>query len=301
MSHPVNESLIFLSIARNTLSDAISLSDKVNESKLVNFITNEASDYQIMSLLVDGTCPDEKFNSVEESKIWDKFSKSVMYEFKDLSKSIDPKSLETVVFEMGPVSSFGYSSAAPIMEFQMDQGFLTNKSLSEINMASLKAAAASGKKWAINKLARVGGATKGAVAGAKGGYGVAGAKGAVAGAKMGAAQGSLAAGAAGGATKAAMVKTGALASTGALAVAALTAYAAYQVYKRFMSKAAKACKGKSGKEKTACMKQYRMKAIQFQIAELSKGSSKCKTSKDPAKCQAAIKAKVDKLKGKLKV
>jgi len=84
---------------------------------------------------------------------------------------------------------------------------------------------------------------------------------------------------------------------GALAAVALISYAAYKIYKNFLSKAAMACKG--SQDKSACMKQYKIKATQVQISELTKRSSMCNKSKDPQKCKAAIQQKIMKLKSKI--
>ena len=71
------------------------------------------------------------------------------------------------------------------------------------------------------------------------------------------------------------------------AAAAGAALAAYAVYKRFFSQAAKACKGKSGAEKTSCMKAYKVKGLQAAMA-------KCGSD---AKCKAKFQGKIAKLKG----
>jgi len=83
------------------------------------------------------------------------------------------------------------------------------------------------------------------------------------------------------------------------ALAALLAWGAVKTYKRFFSKWAKMCAGKSGAEKTACMKEARSKALQAQIADLQAGLRGCADSKDPQKCSKAIAGKLTKLKGKL--
>lgn len=70
--------------------------------------------------------------------------------------------------------------------------------------------------------------------------------------------------------------------------AAVIIYAAYQIYKRFLSKAAKACKGQSDNEKTLCMYQYKIKALEAARNELTKGLSKCKDDK----CQSMVKSKI---------
>jgi len=83
----------------------------------------------------------------------------------------------------------------------------------------------------------------------------------------------------------------------AVVVAAIAA-GAYMIYKRYFSKAAKACKGKSGDERSACIKQFKRQALQAQIAALKSGMSKCAQSKNPDKCKAAIQQKVQKLQAK---
>lgn len=86
---------------------------------------------------------------------------------------------------------------------------------------------------------------------------------------------------------------------GALAVAALLIFAAYKTYKRFFSKAAKACKKYSSTEKSLCMEKFKLSALKIQERDLNNGFIKaCKKSKDPKKCEMAIKNKLYKLKKK---
>ena len=80
---------------------------------------------------------------------------------------------------------------------------------------------------------------------------------------------------------------------GALVAASIVAY------KRFLSKAAVACKGLSGPQKTSCMNKFKQNGIKAQIATLASGTSKCAKTKDPAKCKVAIQKKIAKLKAKL--
>jgi len=81
-----------------------------------------------------------------------------------------------------------------------------------------------------------------------------------------------------------------------IAVAGAGLLAAYKIYKSFFSKAARACSGKSGDEKKACMAQYRLRALRAQIAALTKAKSSCKGD---AKCIAKLDAKITKLKAKM--
>ena len=65
-----------------------------------------------------------------------------------------------------------------------------------------------------------------------------------------------------------------------------------------MSKAARACKGKKGEEKTACMREYKKRALLAQAQDTNASAAACAKTKDPGKCKAAIARKVAKLKAK---
>ena len=83
-----------------------------------------------------------------------------------------------------------------------------------------------------------------------------------------------------------------------LVVAAL-ATAAVMAYKRFLSKAARACAGMGGTEKTACMNKFKQDVIKAQINTLQSGLAKCAKTKDPDKCKAKVIKQIAKLKAKL--
>jgi len=79
-------------------------------------------------------------------------------------------------------------------------------------------------------------------------------------------------------------------------VAAITAISVY-VYKRLYSKAARACGDKLGEEKSECMAEYRVKALQFKAKTLAvNATAHCKKTKSPAKCKALINQKLNKIK-----
>ena len=77
------------------------------------------------------------------------------------------------------------------------------------------------------------------------------------------------------------------------------AVAANYIYKRFFSAAAKACAGKSGAEKTLCMKNYQRQAIQKTIQKLQSDMKACSKATNPQKCQASIQKQIMKWKAKL--
>jgi len=86
---------------------------------------------------------------------------------------------------------------------------------------------------------------------------------------------------------------------GGLAAASLLIYSAYKVYQRYLSSAAKSCKGRSGADKTACMKKFKLNALMKQRTELQKAFSGCAKSKDPKKCSSSIGNKIKSLSGQI--
>jgi hypothetical protein len=94
-------------------------------------------------------------------------------------------------------------------------------------------------------------------------------------------------------------KTGQGKALGAAALLALISYGAYKLYKNRLSAAAKACAGKKGSEKAACMNQVRKAALQAQIANMKRAEAACSKTSNPAKCKAGVNAKIAKLQKKL--
>ena len=131
MLHPVLESLFLLKVARGYVSESIMSSDIEEKQELVNYIQNEASDYEVMHLVTMGEMPEDKFDSYTEAEVWNFFKKGVVMEFNNLIEDVLAEDLMTIIFETGPVSDLGYSSAAPILEFHKAQGLLSNVYLTE--------------------------------------------------------------------------------------------------------------------------------------------------------------------------
>jgi len=88
---------------------------------------------------------------------------------------------------------------------------------------------------------------------------------------------------------------GVIVGVGGVVAAGLLIYGAIKTYKRFFSKAAQACAGKSGAEKTACMEKARGNALMAQKRDLSSASSACAKTKNPAKCKSIIAARMKKI------
>ena len=141
MLHPVLESLFLLKVARGYVSESIIGSDIEEKQELVNYIQNEASDYEVMHLVTLGEMPEVKFDEISEQAVWTVFKDMILMNTDALREDILEGEIKTIVYEMGPVSDFGYSSAAPILEFHKANGALS--ALSEFRNTSEK----SGNKY----------------------------------------------------------------------------------------------------------------------------------------------------------
>jgi len=85
---------------------------------------------------------------------------------------------------------------------------------------------------------------------------------------------------------------------GATALAALVITASYKIYKNYYSKSAKACKGKTGAEKEACMNNYQTNAYKMQKASLKKSMSMANKTDNPQTFRKKIENQINKLKSK---
>ena len=357
----IPDSILFLTSCRLAIKESVLVSEDINaEDKygLVDFVMNEASDYQIMNIIVNDEFVEEKYNADLEVDLFDQYKAMVVDNISEFSAVLESEDLKSVLYEIGPISQEGLSSAAPILDFLHETGVLAErrkktgvvkgiksgmrgaKSLKKggayastygDDAATYKAGQAVGRQMKKGKEAA--GKAGAAVAKKAGSAKDAAMKGAGAVAdtaksakdaaaarikaakdqakigfkkqqmgykKVGAAQqaGAMAAKA----KQAMSTKSGDLSKAkvaGAAALGAAAIYGGVQAYKRFMSQAARACSGKSGGEKDACMKQYRSKGIQSQIAATQRGMGACAKAKNPEKCKAAIQARVAKLKSKM--
>jgi len=85
-------------------------------------------------------------------------------------------------------------------------------------------------------------------------------------------------------------------AVGATVLSGMLLYGAYKTFQRFYSKAAKACAGKSGSDKSACMREYKMSALKAQMNDLQKALAACGKSKNPKKCSKTVSAKIMKIR-----
>ncbi len=105
----ISNSLLFLSICRDTICE-------MHPQKDFNyFIQNEASDYQIMSIIVNNEIPDEKYNTIEEKKIWNTFQYIAC-------ENLNYKLLRNIITKMGPIAEYNISSCKPVLNFLNEIG-----------------------------------------------------------------------------------------------------------------------------------------------------------------------------------
>jgi hypothetical protein len=281
-----NESALFLLAARSTLSEVVNASKSQNKKDLVEFIHNEASDFEIMSLLTLGVLPKVKYSAFGERLLFSRLKEQVMRNFSTVVEHIGESTINTFLHEVDSVYP-RFSTQKPIMEFYasvQEQGSL-EKFLGGGKYGPSAAVKTADPK-ATEDWAHTGMGIKGdpkdvsrashiddLILKVKKLFGMDGE-----------------------ATAMNILTSPGAIGIGATALAALVTYGAYKVYKNYFSKAAKACAGQKGDQKDACMAAYRNKAKQAQAKVLMKGLSACKNSKDPAKCKAAIQAKISKIK-----
>jgi Arc/MetJ-type ribon-helix-helix transcriptional regulator len=120
----LRESLQFLIVCRETLCHVVDMSSHTDNQKrdTKNFLRNEASDYQIMSLIVRGELPDQKYNIVDELLIFDELKDTLADNASIVAKVLDENTFVTFLTEVDSVYPYG-SSAKPILEYFSENGY----------------------------------------------------------------------------------------------------------------------------------------------------------------------------------
>lgn len=308
----VTDSVLFLMAARTSLANIAESSISENTDALVDFIYNEASDYQVMHLLLQGSLPDRKYDPASEAALFSAFKESMLINKGFVTEMVGENIFENILYEVDSLY-MATSTTKSVLEFEShsDPEVALACYISEGPSRFDFSRAMSNADLAKKKLMHAVSSTKGNDAADsierlrklkqkhKAMSDMSGSSTAIAKHKVGSAiasgKAALGKGAAA-VSKFATTKAGI--ATGGAAAAALAIYAGYKIYKRFFSQAAKACAGQGGAAKTACMNKYKKQAIMKQAATIQSNSSTCAKSKDPAKCKAAIAAKVASLKAK---
>jgi len=275
------DSVLFLLSARQTLADIVEASGAENHDSMIKFLHNEASDYEVMNLLITGKMPEEKYNHIAEIRLFSILKEQMLRDHTLVTEAIGEDVYQNVIHEVDSVFPT-MSTAGPVLEFMamQDRDVAFSYYLSEIGKDAIEKGIGyvSGKAGDIAKAAKGAGETV-----AK------------------AASGAFAS------AKDAVMNTGwpalkAFANSpqgqivGGAAMAALVGYAAMKTYKNFFSKAAKSCAGQA--DKKLCMNKFKKQAIMKQAADMQRGVGVCAKVKNPEKCKAGIGKKIAGLKAK---
>lgn len=265
----VLESMRFLVTARHTLADICRATKMENKKEAANYFINEASDYEIMHTLVMGELPEEKYNQESEIMMFG-LLKQQLVENLDV---IDEGFANKFIAEVNSLYP-KYSTAKPVLEFQL---------MTEADSANLAKALS---KRPPGDAAKIMAQEPAGPMGSGMSF-----------------MDKIRANLPSASTMAQKVSQFATSkggqALGGAALAALLIYGGTKIYKRFFSQAAKACKGKSGGEKTACMKQAKANAIKKQISDIKSGAAVCAKSKNPEACKAGVAKKIAKLQAKM--
>lgn len=266
MLHSINDSLTFLAISRMAICEAIDQSDVAEKESLKNYITNEASDYEVMHLMVLDEMPENKFDIEDEAVVWEIFRRTLVRNL-DIFTEDEAPVVDELLFELGPVYELGLSSAKPIMEHQAKTGALEalEEKWYKPMIGDKPDKHAERRKETQKKHGGKGGGTDRLTKPGKWVRDL----GKKIRKKLG--TGEFQDQGAEGMSKTQMV--------GAAAVAAAAIYASYKIYKKY--------------------KADRPKAIKAQIASLKQSIGGCAKTNNAAKCKSIINAKISKLQSKL--
>jgi hypothetical protein len=303
MSVNIHDSILFLLTLRNTLSEFISSESNLNlvdKAMAKNYIMNEASDYEIMSLLMTGEFPSSKYDLVKEEKLFNQFRNYVHVNEEKIQKYF--KINLDIVNEIESISKYNLSSAVPILEFllhEQDDDEAGSK-IGKLANAGMTAAMMRPQGGYVNYAKTIPGKVKSIPGKVKAAPGQIRASMANAPAKLGGLfnRGRQAA-TNGMSSVVSFAKSGPGKILGVVAIAALVALAASIVYKKKFDQASKSCANYHGPEKQNCVRGFKRSAIQAQIAQLKAGMTACAGTKNPVKCQANITKKIQSLMNKL--
>ncbi len=126
----IPESILFLTSARLAVREAVNVSESLDEETkefVAYYVMNEATDYEIMSMVINEEVAEKKYSLEDEIQLFDKFRESVVENYHELSEFMEKEDIFSMIYEIGPVSVEGISTAAPILEHLYDSGILLEK------------------------------------------------------------------------------------------------------------------------------------------------------------------------------
>ena len=112
------DSLLYLTCCRIALKEIVksNATDPDILDEWTEFIMNEASDYQIMSMIVNESLPEEIYNEGKESLLFSQLKEEMVMNYETYHEAIGPDVLKNILFEVGSLYP-QYSSSPMIAEF----------------------------------------------------------------------------------------------------------------------------------------------------------------------------------------
>ena len=113
----LGDSVLFLLSGRAALANIVEVSATENAPELINFIHNEASDYEVMHLLLNGSLPEEKYNDVAEMMLFSDLKESMLMNKDFVEEMVGEEIFHNVLNEVDSLY-MTMSTATPILEFE---------------------------------------------------------------------------------------------------------------------------------------------------------------------------------------
>ena len=127
----VQNSVLFLGVARETLSDLVMESKLEEKRDLSNYIMREASDFEILHALVYEQFPDPgtKYSVFDEMFLFDFLKEQATASYLEISQLMGTKHLNEFLHEVDTITPYGLSSAVPVLEQASRSNFAHDTSL----------------------------------------------------------------------------------------------------------------------------------------------------------------------------
>lgn len=116
----LGESVLFMLSARNSLAEMVEDSGHDSANVMINFLINEATDLEIMSLLVEGKISEEKYNEDYELALFSHLKEQVLANHETISEMVGAKTFSDFMTKVDSVYP-KMSTVGPMLEFYSAQ------------------------------------------------------------------------------------------------------------------------------------------------------------------------------------
>ena len=116
----VGDSVLFLLSSREALANIVEQTGSENADELISFIYNEASDYEIMHLLINGSLPEDRYDAVAEMLLFSDLKESMLMNKDFVEEMVGEELFYNILNEVDSLY-MEYSTAAPVLEFAASQ------------------------------------------------------------------------------------------------------------------------------------------------------------------------------------